>query len=150
MSAPATCAPPDPAPRAPRHAPPPGACDCHFHVSDGPSPLVAERSYTPCYTPMADYLAVRGELGLSRGVLVQSSAHGTDNRTLIASLDADPTLRGIAVVDQDSPIAELRRLAGQGVVGIAAPWNFPVLLALSPLVDALAAGNRAIIKPSER
>ncbi len=37
----------------------------------------------------------------------------------------------------------------KGVVGIAAPWNFPVLLALSPLVDALAAGNRAIIKPSE-
>ncbi len=36
-----------------------------------------------------------------------------------------------------------------GVVGIIAPWNYPVLLALSPLVAALAAGNRAMIKPSE-
>ncbi len=36
-----------------------------------------------------------------------------------------------------------------GVVGIIAPWNYPVLLALSPLVGALAAGNRAMIKPSE-
>ena len=36
-----------------------------------------------------------------------------------------------------------------GVVGIISPWNYPILLALSPLVDALAAGNRALIKPSE-
>jgi coniferyl-aldehyde dehydrogenase len=36
-----------------------------------------------------------------------------------------------------------------GVVGIIAPWNYPVQLALSPLVAALAAGNRAMIKPSE-
>ena len=36
-----------------------------------------------------------------------------------------------------------------GVIGIIAPWNYPVQLALSPLVAALAAGNRAIIKPSE-
>jgi coniferyl-aldehyde dehydrogenase len=36
-----------------------------------------------------------------------------------------------------------------GVVGIVSPWNYPILLALSPLVDALAAGNRALLKPSE-
>ncbi len=36
-----------------------------------------------------------------------------------------------------------------GVVVIIAPWNYPVQLALSPLVAALAAGNRAILKPSE-
>ncbi|MGH6736071.1 MAG: coniferyl aldehyde dehydrogenase [Methyloceanibacter sp.] len=36
-----------------------------------------------------------------------------------------------------------------GVVGIVAPWNFPVSLALTPLATALAAGNRAMVKPSE-
>jgi coniferyl-aldehyde dehydrogenase len=36
-----------------------------------------------------------------------------------------------------------------GVVGIVAPWNFPVSLALTPLATALAAGNRAMLKPSE-
>jgi len=36
-----------------------------------------------------------------------------------------------------------------GVVGIIAPWNYPLFLALGPLVDVLAAGNRAMIKPSE-
>ncbi len=41
------------------------------------------------------------------------------------------------------------RLQPLGVVGIISPWNYPVQLALSPLVGVLAAGNRAIIKPSE-
>src|SRR5258708_37572775 len=36
-----------------------------------------------------------------------------------------------------------------GVVGIIAAWNYPVFLALSPLVDAISAGNHAMIKPSE-
>lgn len=36
-----------------------------------------------------------------------------------------------------------------GVIGIVAPWNFPFFLALSPLVGALAAGNRAMLKMSE-
>ncbi len=36
-----------------------------------------------------------------------------------------------------------------GVVGVIAPWNYPVLLTLGPLVDILAAGNHCLIKPSE-
>lgn len=36
-----------------------------------------------------------------------------------------------------------------GVALIIAPWNYPLLLTLSPLVGALAAGNAAVLKPSE-
>ena len=36
-----------------------------------------------------------------------------------------------------------------GVIGIISPWNYPLQLALAPLVGALAAGNRAMLKPSE-
>jgi coniferyl-aldehyde dehydrogenase len=36
-----------------------------------------------------------------------------------------------------------------GVVGIIVPWNYPLFLAVSPLVTALAAGNRAMVKVSE-
>ncbi len=36
-----------------------------------------------------------------------------------------------------------------GVIGIISPWNYPLALALLPLATALAAGNRAMIKPSE-
>lgn len=37
-----------------------------------------------------------------------------------------------------------------GVIGVVSPWNYPLQLALSPLVDIIAGGNRAIIKPSEQ
>lgn len=36
----------------------------------------------------------------------------------------------------------------RGVVLIMSPWNYPLMLALDPLVDAIAAGNCAIVKPS--
>ena len=37
----------------------------------------------------------------------------------------------------------------KGVVGIVSPWNFPVNLTFTPLAGVFAAGNRAMIKPSE-
>ena len=36
-----------------------------------------------------------------------------------------------------------------GVVGIVVPWNYPLYLAVGPLVSALAAGNRCLVKMSE-
>ena len=36
-----------------------------------------------------------------------------------------------------------------GVVGVVSPWNYPVQLALGPVITALAAGNRVMLKPSE-
>lgn len=36
-----------------------------------------------------------------------------------------------------------------GVVGIIAPWNYPLQLTLAPAIGALAAGNRVMVKPSE-
>ncbi|MGB3166210.1 MAG: coniferyl aldehyde dehydrogenase [Alteraurantiacibacter sp.] len=41
------------------------------------------------------------------------------------------------------------RYEPKGVVGIISPWNFPVNLAFGPLAQVLAAGNRAMLKPSE-
>ena len=37
----------------------------------------------------------------------------------------------------------------KGVVGIMAPWNFPVGMVMAPLAGVFAAGNRAMVKPSE-
>ncbi len=44
--------------------------------------------------------------------------------------------------------AELRPQP-RGVVGIIVPWNYPLYLAVGPLTDALAAGNRVLLKLSE-
>ncbi|KHS49185.1 coniferyl aldehyde dehydrogenase [Novosphingobium subterraneum] len=41
------------------------------------------------------------------------------------------------------------RYEPKGVIGIVAPWNFPVGLTMGPLAQAFAAGNRAMLKPSE-
>jgi len=49
-------------------------------------------------------------------------------------------LIGVATVIEKRPL---------GVVGIIAPWNFPIALAVQPAASALAAGNRVMIKMSE-
>ena len=36
-----------------------------------------------------------------------------------------------------------------GVVLVISPWNYPFLLSIDPLIDALAAGNTVVLKPSE-
>ncbi|MHB1200820.1 MAG: coniferyl aldehyde dehydrogenase [Polaromonas sp.] len=36
-----------------------------------------------------------------------------------------------------------------GVVGVVSPWNYPVQLSLGPVITALSAGNRVMLKPSE-
>ena len=61
---------------------PRGACDCHCHVF-GPAarfPYAEPRSYTPDDAPLEAYLALLDRLGFDRGVLVQPSAYGRDNR----------------------------------------------------------------------
>ena len=58
-----------------------------------------------------------------------------------------PELVGTPVVFAGSR-SETRREA-KGVVLIVSPWNYPFNLAIGPLVSAIAAGNTAIVKPSE-
>lgn len=55
---------------------------------------------------------------------------------------AAPTLAMLGTFARVMPEAK-------GVVLILAPWNFPLMLCLAPLVSALAAGNAAVVKPSE-
>ncbi len=113
-----------PAPREPSRpqAPlPPKACDTHAHVF-GPAarfPYAADRSYTPPDAPLAKYLGMLDTLGFARGVLVQGSAHGSDNSAMLDALATHPErLRGVAVADQDVPPAELRRWHAVGVRGL--------------------------------
>lgn len=46
------------------------------------------------------------------------------------------------------PATSFRRPGPYGVTLLMSPWNYPVLLTLSPLADAIAAGNTAVVKPS--
>lgn len=46
------------------------------------------------------------------------------------------------------PSKSYQKPSPYGVVLIMSPWNYPFLLTMEPLVDAIAAGNTAILKPS--
>lgn len=115
------CQGPDPHPHAPRFRPPSGSCDSHAHVIGSPEryPFTPKRSYTPPPAPEEAYLAMHDALGIERGVLVQVSVHGTDNRLLVETLRRHPhRLRGIAVVEPDIDEAQLDVLDAAGVRGI--------------------------------
>ncbi|ALM84818.1 amidohydrolase [Bordetella sp. N] len=98
------------------------ACDAHAHVVSADSatyPVVANRSYTPVPTPESDYLAMLDGTGMARGVLVQISVYGTDNRYMVEVLRRHPArLRGIAVVAPDVSERELTALHDAGVRGL--------------------------------
>ena len=96
------------------------AVDTHAHVFRRGLTLARERRYAPDYDALlADYLGMLDRNGIARGVLVQPSFLGTDNSFLLAALARQPArLRGIAVVAPETPMAELRRMDGLGVVGI--------------------------------
>lgn len=106
--------------RSPSFAVPEGACDCHFHVfaSTASYPFTPERSYTPGPAPLSAYRDLQSTLGIQRGVLVQPSVYGTDNRLLIDVLRENRDLRGVAVVDDRVSDHELSELHRAGVRGI--------------------------------
>jgi predicted TIM-barrel fold metal-dependent hydrolase len=100
---------------------PSGACDCHAHVFGDPArfPFWSGRTYTPPTSSVADWESIHRALRIERGVIVQPSVYGTDNR---CALDAIRRLgrraRGIAVIADDTPAAELDALHRGGIRGI--------------------------------
>jgi predicted TIM-barrel fold metal-dependent hydrolase len=105
-------------PSRPKIPPPPKSCDTHCHVF-GPGsrfPYADARSYTPPDAPLEKYLGMLATVGMERGVLVQGSAHGSDNSAMLDALERRPDmLRGVAVADETIAPAELRRWDALGI-----------------------------------
>jgi predicted TIM-barrel fold metal-dependent hydrolase len=120
-----TIAPPHPNPRRPGFAAPPGACDAHCHVF-GPAPrfpYAENRRYTPPDAPSEKLAALHRHLGISRAVLVQASAHGSDNGAMLDAIAHDPeNRRGVAMVEAGITDAGLKRLHLGGVRAVR--YNF--------------------------
>jgi 2-pyrone-4,6-dicarboxylate lactonase len=107
---------------------PAGACDTHCHVisTSAAYPMAPSRSYTPPPAPEEKYLARLGATGCSRGVLVQISVYGTDNRYMLEVLRHNPDrLRGIAVVTPEVTDQELEAMHAAGVRGLRINVLFP-------------------------
>jgi len=92
----------------------------------------ARSSYT---TAFADVAASIGPLKYSRDHVARWMR--TERRS--------PTPRLLSLFGARAEI----RHQPKGVVGVISPWNFPVNLTFAPLAGVLAAGNRAMVKPSE-
>lgn len=84
----------------------------------------------------SDLIEVAGVIGRAAYVLEHLEAW-----MLPAARDVDAAVYGTATARID--------YQPKGVIGNMVPWNFPFDLAVGPLVDMLAAGNRVIVKPSE-
>ena len=100
---------------------PANATDCHAHVF-GPWPrygVVEGAAYVPPDNVLDDYVTMLGTIGCGRGVLVQPSVYGIDNRAIVDAIAANVVpLRGIAVVAPDVSDRELERLHAAGFRGI--------------------------------
>jgi D-galactarolactone isomerase len=67
---------------------------------------------------LADYLAIRARLGLTRAVVVQPTAYGADNSCTLAAIAAmGAQARGVAMVTGEESDGELERLAQAGITG---------------------------------
>ncbi|RXT16964.1 hydrolase [Rhizobium leguminosarum] len=113
------CLPRRPLTRLPRAALPQGTVDTHFHVFRAGAPLNTPRSYTPDIATISDWIEFSGSLGIAKGVLVQPSVYGLDNRVLLEALAAYPDrLRGIVVIDPETTETQIERLDRLGVRGV--------------------------------
>jgi len=110
-----------PNPSKPTFAVPAGTVDAHCHVF-GPGdvfPYHPKRKYTPGDASKDDLFQLRDFLGFSRNVIVQASAHGTDNAATIDGVKAGAErARGIAVVELDITLDELEAMDAAGIRGV--------------------------------
>lgn len=94
---------------------PPGACDTHMHIYEPRFPTRPEVAKPP-EASVAEYLKARTRLGLSRTIVVQPNAYGTDNRCTLEAIAAlGSSARGVAVVDTRAGDDELAHLTKAGI-----------------------------------
>ena len=112
---------PDPNPKKPKLKAPPGACDSHIHLF-GPVakyPFAADSPYMAHEASPETFIALQDTLGLSTAVIVSPGGYGRDTSLLADVLAKYPKrFRGIALVRDDIPDAELARLTRLGVRGM--------------------------------
>ncbi len=97
---------------------PANATDCHFHIYDDKYPPAPGGLPAPNASP-EDYRALQRRIGTTRGIVVQPSLYGTDNRPTLEGMAAlGPNFRGVAVVNDKVEDPELARLHAAGIRGI--------------------------------
>ena len=97
------------------------ACDCHTHIHGDPEkfPFFAGRVYTPEPASPEEMSALHNALRIERVVIVTPSVYGSDNSaTRFGMMARGATARGVAVIDDKTPEAELDAMNKAGFRGI--------------------------------
>jgi predicted TIM-barrel fold metal-dependent hydrolase len=100
---------------------PAGACDCHTHIHGDPEkfPFFSGRVYTPEPASPEEMSALHKALHIDRVVIVTPSVYGTDNAATLFGMKArGATARGVAVIDDKTPEADLDVMNQAGIRGI--------------------------------
>ena len=100
---------------------PAGAVDCHTHIHGDPEkfPFFAGRVYTPEPASPEEMAALHKALHIQRVVIVTPSVYGTDNSATLFGIKArGADARGVAVIDEKTPEADLDRMSQDGFRGI--------------------------------
>jgi 2-pyrone-4,6-dicarboxylate lactonase len=121
-------------PRMPVPPPPPGSCDCQFHIYDNPARFPPRPN--PPYPAIESATFAEGQrmhkaIGFDRGVIVHSAIYGNDHCLLLDALEGlndRDHYRGIGIVDDRVSDKALERLHAAGVRG--ARFNFVRFLTL--------------------
>jgi 2-pyrone-4,6-dicarboxylate lactonase len=115
--------------RAPVPLPPPGSCDCQFHIYGDPAryPPKKDAYYQPPDATFADMQGVLKALGFERGVIVHPMPYDTDHRLLIDTLEAlgpegRRNFRATGIIKDNVSDATIAQLDALGVCG--ARFNF--------------------------
>jgi D-galactarolactone isomerase len=106
---------------------PVNACDCHHYIYDGRFAVSPHwRQGFPAGATVPDYRLLQRRLGTTRSVVVQPSTYGVDNRCLVDALrQLGPASRGVAVVDTEVQVAELKQLTDAGVCAVRVNFVSP-------------------------
>lgn len=126
----------DPNPRHPSKMPPPGTCDSQFHVLGDPS-VYPTRPGAAYHMPSATWeraLHMHRQLGIARGIIVQTTTYGADHQVVIDGLKAmGPGYKGCAnaLVFAEKDEAYLEKLSSAGVNGA----RFSFRAALGAVLD---------------
>jgi predicted TIM-barrel fold metal-dependent hydrolase len=100
---------------------PAGACDCHTHIHGDPEkfPFFSGRVYTPELASPEEMTALHKALHIERVVIVTPSVYGPDNSATLFGMKArGATARGVAVIDDKTPEADLDAMGQAGFRGI--------------------------------
>lgn len=111
--------------KTPKVAPPAGSCDCQVHLFGKQEryPTRGAAAYAPPEDATVEAVErMHQKIGISRGVLVQATAHGMNHDIILDALKGRPNYRGVALIDETTSDRELQRLHDAGCR--AARFNF--------------------------